>query len=98
MASTSHAPLHIYLRDSGAILSTRERGRRAAEQLRALTEEPGDIILDFAGVEAATPPFLQEVIDAAHSVILKERETTGRILVGVNMNDDLAGTMTFVLN
>jgi DNA-binding transcriptional ArsR family regulator len=97
LSTPSQTPLHIYLRDQGPTLSTRERGKRVAEQIRSLAEEPGDIILDFSGVEAATPPFLQEVIDAFHAVILRDRET-GRILLAANLNEDLAETMTFVLN
>jgi DNA-binding transcriptional ArsR family regulator len=97
MPSEAHAPLHVYLRDEGQVLATRDRGRALADRLRTLAEEPGDIILDFEGVEAATPPFLQEVIDALHDVIYRESDT-GRIVFAVNMNDDLAESMTFVLN
>lgn len=97
MPSAAHAPLHVYLRDEGPLLATRDRGRELADRLRILTEEPGDIILDFEGVEAATPPFLQEVIDALHDVIYRASDT-GRIVFAANLNDDLAETMAFVLN
>jgi DNA-binding MarR family transcriptional regulator len=100
MPSPTNTPLHVYLRDEGIILSTRERGKRLAAQLRAIADEPGDIILDFNGVEAATPPFLQEVIDAIHGVVLQSLQShnAGRILLAANMNEDLAETMSFVLN
>jgi hypothetical protein len=97
MPSSDHIPLHVYLRDHGPILSTRARGKRAAEQLRTLADDPGDVILDFKDVEAATPPFLHELIDAVHSVIVRDRDT-GRIVLAANMNDDIAETATFVLN
>ena len=75
MPRSIHKPLHIYLRDEGTILSTRERGKRLAERIRVLADEPGDIILDFVDVDAGTPPFLQEVIDAVHSVVLRDPDT-----------------------
>lgn len=97
MPSSDHKPLHIYLRDRGRILSTRPRGREAADHVRAIADDAGDLILDFAGVEVASPPFLQELVDGVHSLVLRDRET-GRIVLFVNMNEDVAETMRYVVS
>jgi hypothetical protein len=96
MASVDHTPLHVYLRDHGIVLATRPLGRRAADHVRTIADERGDVILDFAGVEVATPPFLQELVDAVHGLVLRDRGT-GRIVVFANMNEDLAETMRYVV-
>ena len=96
MHSAEHSPLHVYLRDHGRVLSTRPRGRDAADRLRAVADEPGDLIVDFEGVEVASPPFLQEVVDAAHSLVLRDTNT-GRIVLFAQMNEDVAETMRYVV-
>jgi DNA-binding transcriptional ArsR family regulator len=96
MRSADHTPLHVYLRDQGRILSTRPRGREAAEQLRAIANEPGDLIVDFDGVEVASPPFLQEIVDASRALVLRDSDT-GRIVLFANMNEDIAETMRYVV-
>lgn len=88
--------LHFYLRDRGSVLASRRRGREAAEQLRELSEQqPSDLILDFKDVEAVTPPFLQELLDAVQSTI--SRGDHGRLVVVANLNDDVAETLALVL-
>lgn len=87
--------LHIHMRDRGVFLSTRQAGKEAAKALLAFTEDPGDVILDFAGVEAATPPFLQEILDAVVGLIGANRKT-GRIVLAANLNEDLAETLRYV--
>jgi DNA-binding MarR family transcriptional regulator len=46
--------------ESGPVLSTRERGREAADQAEAAIQD-GGLILSFTGVEIATPSFLDEL-------------------------------------
>lgn len=93
---TEHNVLHVYVKDYGRILSTRPRGKEAAEHLRAVAEPPGDLILDFREVELSTPPFLQEVVDAVQAIIMASGKT-GRIVLAVNMNEDVSETMAYVL-
>jgi hypothetical protein len=88
--------LHVYLRDQGTILASRRRGRFAADHLRGLADDPADLILDFVDVEAATPPFLMEVLDAVHAIISRDPDQ-GRLVVVANLNDDLAETIGLVL-
>jgi len=87
--------IHIYMRDYGTFLSTRQSGRAAAEDFKRLSREEGDIILDFSGVEAATPPFLQEVLDAVTTLALAN-EDTGRIVLAAHLSEDLAETLRYV--
>lgn len=87
--------LHIYMRDRGAFLSTREAGKEAVIDFLRITSTPGDVILDFEGVEAATPPYLQELFDAIASLILAGHGN-GRIVLAANLNEDLAETMRYV--
>ena len=87
--------LHFYLRDRGSVLASRRRGREAAAHLRQLREEPSDLILDFKDVEAVTPPFLQELLDAVQSSI--NQADRGRLVVAANLNDDVAETLALVL-
>lgn len=89
-------PLHVFMRDQGEILATRALGREAAEHLRRIADDPGDVILDFDRVQAATPPFLQELVEAVHGLIMREHET-GRIVLFANMNEDVAETMSYVV-
>lgn len=94
--STEQRPLHVYMKDHGRVLATRPRGKEAAEHLRKIAESAGDLILDFCDVEVATPPFLQEAVDAVQAIIMASGEQ-GRIVVAANMNEDIAETMAYVL-
>lgn len=96
MPSADHSPLHVYLRDHGTILATRPRGRDAADHIRTVADDPGDVILDFTEVEVASPPFLQEIVDATHGIVTQAKDT-GRIVLFANMNEDVAETMRYVV-
>jgi DNA-binding transcriptional ArsR family regulator len=85
--------LHFYLRDHGPVLANRRRGREVADTLRDLSDDRGDVILDFDDVDVVTPPFVQELLDAVLSVIRND----GRLVVTANMNEDVAETLAMVL-
>lgn len=85
--------LHFYLRDHGVVLANRRRGREVAGHLRELAESRQDIVLDFDEVDAVTPPFVQELLDAVQSAVRDD----GRLVVAANMNDDVEETLSFVL-
>ena len=80
--------------DFGPVLATRRRGRQAAERFRELSDQHHDLILDFRDVEAVTPPFAEELLVAVHSVADGKE---GRLVVATNMNEDVAETLTLVL-
>ena len=86
--------LHFYLSDHGSVLASRQRGRQTAGHLRDVAGDPADLILDFKDVEAVTPPFLQELLDAVQSII---KLGDGRLVVVANLNDDVAETLSLVL-
>jgi DNA-binding transcriptional ArsR family regulator len=86
--------LHFYLHDHGPVLANRGRGREVAERLRVLSEERHDLILDFEGVEAVTPPFIQELLGAIQFVGARQG---GRLVLATNMNEDVAETFVLVL-
>lgn len=88
--------LHFRLGDHGVVLASRRRGRDVAEHLRELGDEPTDIILDFQGVEASTPPFLQELLDAVQAIIGRDPDW-GRLVIAANLNEDIAETLALVL-
>jgi DNA-binding MarR family transcriptional regulator len=85
--------LHFYLRNHGPVLANRRRGREVAERLRELAANRRDVILDFEDVDAVTPPFIQELLDAVQSLIRAD----GRLVIAANMNEDAAETFTMVL-
>lgn len=87
--------LHIHMRDGGRFLSTREAGQKMVRDFVRLTRAPGDVILDFKGVEAITPPYLQELFDAITALIVASRGN-GRIVFASNLNEDVAETMAYV--
>jgi hypothetical protein len=87
--------LHIHMGDRGSFLSTRAAGKEAVADFQRITASPGDVILDFEGVEAATPPYLKELFDAITALILAGAGN-GRIVLATNLNEDLDETMRYV--
>ena len=79
-------PTIIKLADQGEVLSTRERGRAAADQLQDLMGEAG-AVLSFAGVEVATPSYLDEVLGRLRSLLVERPEA---IAVVTGVNSDIA--------
>lgn len=65
----------------GAVLSTRERGREAADKAEAAIHD-GGLILSFAGVEIATPSFLDELFTRIAG-LLRQNETLFVVVVGL---------------
>jgi DNA-binding MarR family transcriptional regulator len=88
--------LHYHLRDLGTVLANRRRGREAADRLRDLAQGGQDIVLDFEGVEAVTPPFVQELLDAMQAVLAGDRDS-GRLAIVANPNEDVIETFSLVL-
>lgn len=81
--------LVFYLRDHGIVLATRARGRAVVEHLAALAaENPGMIEVNFEGVEAVSPPFMQEVVREV-------RKLEDRAIYSC-LNEDVHATLTFV--
>lgn len=79
----------------GEVLATRDLGRTVGRELQdALADAPG-LILSFAGVEVASPPFLDEMLSGVHAVLYGG--DTDKLLVLVAMNDDVRESLEMVL-
>jgi hypothetical protein len=88
-------PIPYALSKHGAVLATRELGRRVGRELQdALTGAPG-LVLSFAGVEVASPPFLDELLSSVHAVLYGGE--ADKLLVVDAMNDDVKESLQMVV-
>jgi hypothetical protein len=87
-------PRPFALRDYGKVLATRNVGRKVAAHLRDRLETGDDIVLSFRGVEAVTPPFLDEVLRTLQPVLAGSDERPAVVTSG--MNADVKETIGFV--
>lgn len=83
----------LHLGDRSAVLSTRERGREAADRLQDALRA-GSVVISFAGVEVATPSFLDEVLTRLHSVLQANEQA---IAVVTDTNEDVRESLELVL-
>jgi hypothetical protein len=88
-------PLHFALVDHGRVLATRTAGREAAARILELLGERRPLVLNFKGVEAVTPPFLDEVLGAVQTAVGENDETC--VVVFFEPNPDVRETLEFVL-
>jgi hypothetical protein len=84
----------LNLRETGRVLSTRERGRRAAEQVQDVFEK-GNVVISFGGVEVATPSFLDEIVLRLGGLL---RGNTDRLVVIASTNEDVSESLELVLD
>lgn len=96
MDTVSRRPLRFPLQDHGHVLSTRRRGFEAAAHLRRLAQDRVDVVLDFAGVEVVTPPFLFEFLAGVRE-LLREKPEGGPLVIVMNLDDDVLETLELVL-
>jgi DNA-binding transcriptional ArsR family regulator len=83
----------LRLNHTAAVLSTRERGREAADRLQDALQEDS-VVISFAGVEVATPSFLDEVLTRLHAAIQTNEQT---IAIVTDMNEDVRESVELVL-
>lgn len=83
----------IKLIEFGSVLATRENGRSAADQIQDAAQGPG-LVLSFAGVEIATPSFLDEVV-ARLAGLLHKNESL--IVVITGLSDEVRHSLALVL-
>jgi DNA-binding MarR family transcriptional regulator len=84
------------LAEHGGSLSTRDLGRTVGRTALDSVGDAGQVVLNFTGVEIASPPFLDELILALRP--LTAGGDTGRLLVVVGLNDDVRETLEIVLD
>lgn len=87
-------PRPFALRDYGKVLATRNVGRKVAAHLRDRLEAGDDIALNFKGVAAVTPPFLDEVLRTLQPILAGNEERPA--VVSSGMNADVKETIEFV--
>lgn len=84
----------INLNDYGQVLSTRERGHEAAEELqRALADS--SVVLNFSGVEVASASFLDEVLSRLRGLLAG---ADSKMVVVIEANEDVSETLELVLS
>jgi hypothetical protein len=83
----------INLADHGPVLSTRERGREAAGFVQEALEE-GGVVLNFAGVEVASPSYLDEILVRLRGVLA---DNGSGIVVVAEVNADVLESLELVL-
>ncbi|MGA8363428.1 MAG: DUF4325 domain-containing protein [Solirubrobacteraceae bacterium] len=88
-------PQVIGLRVHGKFLGTRTLGRSTAVELRdRIGDADSPVVIDFAKVEVASSPFLDELACALRSSIA---DSPGRFVVLANLNEDVRDTLVLVL-
>lgn len=79
----------------GKVLGTRTLGREVGEQLRDQAgDRQADLFVDFAGVQVASSPFLDEVARTLRAWNTDHRD---HFVVLVNLNEDVEDTLALVL-
>jgi DNA-binding MarR family transcriptional regulator len=79
----------------GAVLATRDLGRAVGREVQDALGDCQRLLLNFAGVDVASPPFLDELVRAVR--LLTHGGDSGRILVVVNYNEDVKESLALVL-
>lgn len=75
---------------------TRSEGRKAAAQVRQRMLAPVNLVLDFSGVGAATPSFLDEVCHEIDLGLRRHRDD-GTVVVATHMQPEVVESFEFVL-
>lgn len=78
------------------LLLTRSGGVKAASRLRRLVVEPRPLVLDFSGIKAATPSYLDELCNAI-DVLLRRHRDDGMLVVATSLNDDVTESFLYIL-
>jgi hypothetical protein len=85
----------LNLVEYGRVLSTRERGRQAADRLQDALVGGNAVVLNFAGVEVASPSFLDEVLIRLRGVL---SGSGSAVVVVAGLNEDVAESLELVLD
>jgi DNA-binding transcriptional ArsR family regulator len=77
-------------------LLTRREGRQVAAKLHRRVTEPVLLVLDFGGIKAATPSFLDELCSEM-DLLLRRYRDEGMLAVATDLGDDVAESFEYVL-
>jgi DNA-binding MarR family transcriptional regulator len=78
------------------LLLSRTQGREVAAKLRSRIVEPVPLVLDFSGIDAATPSFLDEICNEI-DVALRRFRDDGMLVVATAMVEDVTDSFIYVL-
>lgn len=77
-------------------LLTRGEGRQVAGKLRRQAVEPRPLVLDFSGIKAATPSFLDELCTEIDHLLRHNRDA-GMLVVATHMLADVTDSFLYIL-
>lgn len=91
-------PYLFRLRDAAGseLLLNRADGREVAAKLRRRVEEPKPLILDFSGIDAATPSFLDEICSEIDLTLRRYRDD-GMLVVATHLREEVGESFLYVL-
>lgn len=87
---------HMAEHGRSPVLATRELGRQVGRQVQDELAGAEILLLTFTGVEVASPPFLDEIVRAVHSVL--RGGDTKLMVVTLDMNEDVRESLALVLD
>lgn len=94
-SAMSMKPDVVELRARGRVLGTRALGAEIAAELRERTAAAtATIVVDFAGIEVASSPVLDEIACALRAAIM---DHPGHYVVLAHLNEDVRDTLELVL-
>jgi DNA-binding MarR family transcriptional regulator len=80
----------------GSALLTRSEGHKVAAKVRQRLLEPVNLVLDFSGVQSATPSFLDEICNEI-DVGLRRHRDDGTVVVATHMDSEVVESFEYVL-
>lgn len=86
-------PQLLNMGDGAPVLSTRERGKAAADRVQEALDQ-GSVVISFKAVEVATPSYLDEVVRRLGGLLRGNEE---RVVVITETNEDVAESLELVL-
>jgi DNA-binding HxlR family transcriptional regulator len=87
-------PQLLNMGEDSSVLSTRERGKLAADRVQDALDQ-GSVVISFKSVEAATPSFLDEVVRRLGGLL---RGNEDRVVLIAETNEDVAESLELVLD
>ncbi len=81
--------------EEGDVLATRERARTLARVVADRVGDDAHLVLNFCGVDVASPAFLDEMLVTLHPITMGG--DSGRLLAAIGLNEDVRDAFELVL-
>jgi hypothetical protein len=89
--------VNLILCNFSNVLATRQQGAAARALLRErMADEPAHLIINFTGVDAVAPPFIDELLEEVYATLRRFRDS-GMLLIVFGANEDDRETIKLVL-